>query len=378
MSVKSRDQVELFDLLFGMSWEDPASDRRALAIQLGETLLTVTSGACNTLTLLLEDPGKVYAVDINPSQSYLLELKCAAVRHLDYDELRAFLGLATSDQRLQVFERLRGDLTEAARGYWTGKAEAVRQGVVHAGKYESFIRLFSRVLGLLQGKKRIEGLFRCETLEQQQAYFDQTWNTLQWRLLFKLFANKRVLARRGLTADYFKFDDGSSSFAESFLRRARRAMCEIPIESNYFLAQYLLARYRSEEAVPAYLLRENLPIVRARLDRIEIVTSDAQSWLGRQPNSSIDAFSLSNICELMSREETGRLFAEVTRVARAGARVCFRNLMVPRGVPEALEREIELKEELSRDLIAEDRSLVYSRVQAFVVHSRRGATAARS
>jgi S-adenosylmethionine-diacylglycerol 3-amino-3-carboxypropyl transferase len=370
MSVKSQDQVELFDLLFGMSWEDPASDQRALAIQPGETLLTVTSGACNTLTLLLEDPGKVYAVDINPSQSYLLELKCAAVRHLDYYELRAFLGLSPSDQRLQVFERLRGDLTEAALRYWTGKAEAVRKGVIHAGKYESFIRLFSRVLGVLQGKKRIDGLFRCETLEQQQDYFDRRWNTLQWRLLFKLFANKHVLARRGLTADYFKFDDGSSSFSESFLRRARRAMCEIPVESNYFLAQYLLARYRSEAAVPAYLLRENLPIVRARLDRIEIVTSDAQSWLGRQPNSSIDAFSLSNICELMSREETGRLFAEVTHAARVGARVCFRNLMVPRGVPETLESEIELKEELSRDLIAEDRSLVYSRVQAFVVHSR--------
>jgi S-adenosylmethionine-diacylglycerol 3-amino-3-carboxypropyl transferase len=370
MSVKSQDQVELFDLLFGMSWEDPSSDRRALAIQPGETLLTVTSGACNTLTLLLEDPGKVYAVDINPSQSYLLELKCAAVRHLDYNELRAFLGLAPSDQRLQVFERLRGDLTGAALRYWTGNAEALRTGVVTAGKYESFIRLFSRVLGVLQGKERIEGLFRCETLAQQQDYFERKWNTLQWRLLFKLFANKRVLARRGLTADYFKFDDGSSSFSESFLRRARRAICEIPVESNYFLAQYLLARYRSEEAVPAYLLRGNLPIVRQRLDRIEIVTSDAQSWLGRQPNSSIDAFSLSNICELMSPDETGRLFAAVTGAARAGARVCFRNLMVPRGVPETLASEIELNEELSRQLIAEDRSLVYSRVQAFVVHSR--------
>src|ERR1035438_10868481 len=95
MGVKAQHQVELSNLLFGMSWEDPSSDRRALAIQPGETLLTVTSGACNTLTLLLEDPGKVYAVDINPSQSYLLELKCAAVRHLDYNELRAFLDIGT-------------------------------------------------------------------------------------------------------------------------------------------------------------------------------------------------------------------------------------------------------------------------------------------
>jgi S-adenosylmethionine-diacylglycerol 3-amino-3-carboxypropyl transferase len=368
LSVKPQDQVELFDLLFGMSWEDPASDRRALAIRPGETLFTVTSGACTTLTLLLEDPGKVYAVDINPTQSYLLELKCAAVRHLEYDQLFAFLGLAPSGERQRVFERLRGDLSKPALRYWTGKPEAVRKGVIHAGKYESFVRLFSRFVGMLQGKRRIDGLFRCETLEQQRDYFDKKWNTVQWRLLFNLLANKPMLAKRGLTADYFKFDDGSSSFPESFLRRARRALCEIPVESNYFLAQYLLARYRSEEAVPAYLRRKNLPIVRGRLDRIEIVTSDAQSWLGRQPDSCIDAFSLSNICELMSPDETGRLFAEVARSARSGARICFRNLIVPRGVPEGLQTRIQLKEELSRDLSAQDRSFVYSRIQAFVVN----------
>jgi len=213
-------------------------------------------------------------------------------------------------------------------------------------------------------------LFRCGTLEQQQEYFDRKWNTVQWRLLFKLLANKRVLAKRGLTADYFRFDDGSSSFPESFLRRARRALCEIPVDSNYFLAQYLLARYRSEDAVPAYLLRENLPVVRERLDRIELVTSPAQEFLDRQPDASIDCFSLSNICELMSPHETGRFFAEVARSAKPGARICFRNLIVPRGVPANLQSEIKLLKELSLDLIARDRSFVYSHVRAFVVNGK--------
>jgi len=373
MSAKPQGQVELCDLLFGMSWEDPASDRRALAIRPGETLIAVTSGGCNTLTLLLDDPGKVYAVDINASQSCLLELKRAAVRHLEYDELRAFLGLAPSDERLQVFERLRGDLSEVALRYWTGKPEAVREGVVNAGKYESFVRLFSRFVRVMQGKKRIEGLFRCATLQQQQDFFDRKWNTVQWRLLFKLLANKWMLAKRGLTTDYFTFDDGSSSFPESFFRRARHALCEIPIESNYFLAQYLLARYWSEQAVPAYLRRENLPVVRERLDRIELVTSPAQEWLGRQSDASIDCFSLSNICELMSPDETDRFFAQVARSAKPGARICFRNLIVSRCVPESLKNEIALQEELSCELIARDRSFVYSSVRAFVVNSRNNA-----
>ena len=55
--------------------------------------MTISSGGCNTLTLLLDNPAKIYAVDINASQSYLLELKIAAVRHLKHEELLAFLGL---------------------------------------------------------------------------------------------------------------------------------------------------------------------------------------------------------------------------------------------------------------------------------------------
>jgi len=93
------------------------------------------------------------------------------------------------------------------------------------------------------------------------------------------------------------------------------ARCAISRSIQLLLAQYLLARYRSEEAVPAYLLRENLPVVRERLSRIELVTSPAQEFIGQQPDDSIDCFSLSNICELMSPDETARLFAEVARSA---------------------------------------------------------------
>jgi S-adenosylmethionine-diacylglycerol 3-amino-3-carboxypropyl transferase len=361
------DQVELSQLLFGMSWEDPASDVRALTIRPSDIVVTISSGGCNTLTLLLEDPARIFAIDINGSQSHLLELKRAAIRRLEYQELWAFLGLTPSDARMQTFQNLQNDLSPAARQYWTTNPEAVRLGVAYQGRYESFIQKFGRVLSIVQGKKRIEGFFQCETLEQQRQYFDKKWNTPQWRLLFQLAFNKRMLAKRGLTADYFKFDDGSSSFAESFFRRSKHAMCEIPIGENYFLAQYLRGRYWSEGAVPAYLRKENLPIVRDRLDRIEVVTSDAKSWLGRQADSSIDAFSLSNICELMSLDETARLFTEVARSARPGARVCFRNLIVSRGVPASLQNVIELREQTSRELISQDRSFVYSRVQAYVV-----------
>ena len=78
MSAGQPGQVELPELLFGMSWEDPESDRQALQIRPGDALITIGSGGCNTFSLLLENPGRIFAVDINPCQSHLLELKRAA------------------------------------------------------------------------------------------------------------------------------------------------------------------------------------------------------------------------------------------------------------------------------------------------------------
>jgi S-adenosylmethionine-diacylglycerol 3-amino-3-carboxypropyl transferase len=367
MKSQAPGQVALPELLFGMSWEDPESDRRALRIQPGDTVFTITSGGCNTLSLLLDDPREIYSLDINSCQSHLLALKCAAIRRWEHGDLWTFLGLKPSQDRLAMFESLAADLPRPALEYWRSRPEAIRDGVVYQGRYEAFLRQFRRVLGLVQGRRRIKGLFECRSLQEQRDYFDRVWNTPQWRLLFRLAFNKRVLARRGLVTDYFRFDDGSSSFEESFFNRSKKAFRDIPIASNYFLAQYLTGSYVSPDAAPAYLRKENLPGIRERLDRIRIVTADAKTWLASQPEGLVDAFSLSNICELMGLDETALTFEQLARTARAGARICFRNLMIPRDVPSALSSRIQLQQDCSRLLLEQDRSFVYSRVQAYVV-----------
>jgi S-adenosylmethionine-diacylglycerol 3-amino-3-carboxypropyl transferase len=367
MKAGQSGQIEFPELLFGMSWEDPESDRRALRIQPAEAIVTIGSGGCNTFELLLDDPAKIFAVDINPCQSHLLELKCAAIRRLNLDDLHGFLGLKPSGNRAEVFESFRGDLSAQALAYWRSRPKAIEDGVVYQGRYEQFLRYFRRLLHVMQGPRRIDGLFQCRSLEEQRDYFDRVWNTIQWRMLFRLLFNKLVLARRGLSADYFHFDDGAASFSDSFFQRSKRALRDIPIATNYFVAQYLLGRYTSPDATPAYLRKEHLAVIRERLNRIEIVTADLKIWLAGRPDNSIDAASLSNICELMSLAETARTFEQVARTARLGARICFRNLMIPREVPANLRAKIQLLESDSRRLLEQDRSFVYSRVHAYLV-----------
>jgi S-adenosylmethionine-diacylglycerol 3-amino-3-carboxypropyl transferase len=365
--MKDIHQIQLQKLLFTQNWEDPASDLRAMQIQPGEVVAAITSGGCNMLGFLLKDPSMLYGVDINGSQNWQMELKMAAIRRLDYPAFLAFLGLSPSAERLETYEWLRPDLSAEAQVFWDAKKSIIKKGFLSNGRFENFVKLAGKLVAFVQGRRRVRRLFEEKTPEEQRQYYDEVWDTRRMRFIFGLLFNKRILARRGLNADYFHFDDGSSSFAESFYKRLRKAVRDIPLAGNYFASMYFLGKYRQLDEAPDYLLPQHFDAIRQRLARIRLVTMDAKEWLASLPDNSIDCFALSNICELMSLDDTERLFRQVVRTAKPGARICFRNLMIPREVPDVLKMNIEKDELLSRDLLATDRSFVYSKVAAYRV-----------
>jgi S-adenosylmethionine-diacylglycerol 3-amino-3-carboxypropyl transferase len=95
--------------------------------------------------------------------------------------------------------------------------------------------------------------------------------------------------------------------------------------------------------------------------------ADAQGWIDSMPSESINCFALSNICELMSEKDTNRLFTAVFRTARNGSGIIFRNLMIPRDVPDTLKGKVIKNELLSRHIYENDRSFVYGKVAAYTV-----------
>jgi len=364
---KVKEQVPLFNLVFTHNWEDPETDQAALKIKSGDAVFAITSGGCNVLGFLLFDPAIIYSVDINPAQSFLLELKIAAIMNLEFDDFVAFAGLKKHANRLALYERLKSSLTSEALTFWAAHHKILEEGFFMNGKYERFIKVAGKFISLLQGKKRLQALFADKTLTEQQHYFDTKWNTKRFYYLFKIIFNKRILAKRGLVADYFHFDDGSKSFAESFYNRSKKVFRDIPIKGNYFLALYLLGKYRNDYEIPVFLKKENFDIIKARVGRIKLFTDEAQRWLDTMSDESINCFALSNICELMSEKDTHRLFASVSRTATKNARIIFRNLMIPREVPTELRNTIVKDEVLSKDLQFQDRSFVYGKVAAYTI-----------
>ena len=80
------------NLVYNTCWEDPRLDRVALELGPSETVLVITSAGCNALDYALCGPQHVYAVDMNPRQNALLDLKIAGIKTLPFEDFFRLFG----------------------------------------------------------------------------------------------------------------------------------------------------------------------------------------------------------------------------------------------------------------------------------------------
>lgn len=348
-------------LMFAQSWEDPLCDLRALTPRRGERLLAITSGGDNVLHFLLADPGEVIAVDLNPLQNLLLELKIAAIRHLDHGAMLELLGVRQSSRgAAHWYQALRPELSDDARRWWDANAVLLNRGVLTQGGFERYFAMLRPVIRTVVGRATIERLFTIADPAEQRRFFEQEWNGWGWRTLMRIGCSRPVLGRR-LDPSWFT-DETIPDAGVHFSRLAEHAIAELPTPSNYFLAMIMRGAYLNERAVPAYLLPEHFEVLRSRVDRVRMVTSDIAAALEAEPAGSIDCLALSNVFEYSPMAIFDRGRAALRRVARPGARCSLRNLLAPRRLAD--DPAFVVAQPSSRELQQADRGFIYSRFEA--------------
>jgi S-adenosylmethionine-diacylglycerol 3-amino-3-carboxypropyl transferase len=111
--------VHRSNLIYNTCWEDPALDREALKLGPADRVMVITSAGCNALDYLLAGAGEVNAVDVNPIQNALLELKRAAILGLDHASFFELFGHGRTPRARQMYaDALRQFLSPRARTYW--------------------------------------------------------------------------------------------------------------------------------------------------------------------------------------------------------------------------------------------------------------------
>ena len=346
------------DIIYAQCWEDPDMDRKAFRITPSDVVFSITSGGCNTLTFLIDNPKKVFALDLSPYQNFLLDLKMAAFRELDYAELLEFVGVHPSSQRLELYRRLTKHLQPDSLRYWDRQHRKIERGIIHCGRYERYMRLLRKTLILLVGKSLLQDLYACKTREERQELYDRRWNNLRWKAFTKVCLSRTAMSFL-FTRAFFLYLEESFSFGAHFREKAKKALVDLPLHENYFLAYILLGRYYSLDCLPVYLQKEHFESIKSRLDRIEIVTRNSTDFFRSLPANSITRFNFSNIFEWMPPEDFRQLLLETIRVAQDGSILTYRNLLVPRSRPAALADRIIPREQLAAELLENDRSFIY-------------------
>lgn len=356
---------------YSQCWEDPDTLVKALRITPDDEVLSITSGGDNTLALALENPRGITAVDVNPAQNYLLELKVAALRVLSYRSWLEFLGIYPSARRAQVFLTLKPHLSCAARTWWERRAPLIDRGIVHAGKFERYLTVFRRLLPLVHSRERRNELLSLSTLADQERFYREKWNTFAWRFVFALLFNRTLLKLFGRGPKSFTYAT-SNDIAAQYFKRAERALTEIPIARNYFIAFILTGSYPSREHVPPYLKEETFERLRRAVGTIRFVNSGLREFLTTQHDNSFSKFNLSDVFETMSGDETHRVFRELVRVGRDGSVVAYWNNLVRRHAPDALDGAVSHETEMAMALHRDDRGFFYDRLVIERIGKRNG------
>ena len=352
-------------LFFAQVREDPTLEIAALAPLSNSRVVVVSSGGCTAFSLLAAGAREVVAVDLNSTQNHLVELKLVALRRLVAPELMSFLGVApgTARRRSRTYAVLRPFISDRAAAYWDNNQSSIARGALNCGVSERFIAAVVGVVRLaIHRKGKIQRLLSLETLAEQKEFFDKEWNTRGWRLLFPLLLNRWTF-NRTYDPGFFR-EVENPSFAEHFRGLLEHALCEVPVRTNYFLHQMLTSAYptRVTGGVPPYLDRTRREFLRSRLDCLQLVDGGYGEYLRACDDDSVDAFALSNICEWLDPDGIDELFEQVIRVARPGARVCFRNFVGHTTIPERFRFHLAEDPLAGREAIRRDRSCLQSRI----------------
>jgi S-adenosylmethionine-diacylglycerol 3-amino-3-carboxypropyl transferase len=217
------------------------------------------------------------------------------------------------------------------------------------------MRLLRKTVVAGFGKKRlIKKMFEADGPAAREKLYRDQWQGVWWRFLTGVMLSRRL---NSLLFDkaFFAYLDRDFSFGRHFAAKAERALVQLPMKENYFLSYILLGRYYDE----TYLRRESFRAIRERLDRVEIVTDSCQHFFANLEDSSISKFNFSNIFEWMSPAAFESLLRETVRVARDGAVLTYRNLLVRRERPQSLGGTIRSWRDLAKTLLEKDLSFIY-------------------
>jgi S-adenosylmethionine-diacylglycerol 3-amino-3-carboxypropyl transferase len=327
--------VHRHQLVYNTCWEDPRLDRVALRLGPADRVLVITSAGCNALDYALAGAGTIHAVDVNPRQNALLELKLAGIRRLEYEDFFAMFGRGRLQRAADVYASvLRPALSPAAQHYWDRRIEFFAPGNMRpfyfrgaSGTLAWTLRVYAR---LRRMRRALEAILEAESVAQQREIYERDLYARFWSPWIRSFLRRDfVLSLAGVPrAQRVQVDRAYPGGVAGFLHESLEAVfARLPLADNYFWRVYIRGKY-SPDCCPEYLKPENFARLKAgRIDGIHVHTATVQQFLQRH-DEPITRFVLLDHMDWLADELLPLLAEEwqwIVRRAVPGARIIWRS-----------------------------------------------------
>ncbi len=385
--------VHSHHLVYVTCWEDPAVDRAALDLMSDDHVLTITSGGCNALDLLLTAARTVSAVDINPMQTALMEFRVAAIRGLDDAAVFALFGAGHSTRAAEMYrDVIRDALSPSARRYWDRHLDYFsgrgwRNSFLYrgsAGVVHKVLRDYAfQVRGLAPA---IEELIAAPTLEEQRELYrqHQIRERFMTPVLRWLLSRDMLLALLGIPGSQRReMEQNRGGTVGYALDVIEAAFTRVHLRTNYFWRGVLEGHY-SPDCCPEYLKPENLERLRGGLlDKLHFETASITKFLLSGKSPAISKFILLDHMDWLGNHDLAELSEEwgaIFNRAKPGARVIFRSAGHEVSYLQALQVRIAgrnrpltslltFERELATRLHATDRTCIYGSFHIADLHT---------
>lgn len=362
LSIENRARFDL--IRYANCWEDATILCKALNPAQDKRILSIASGGDNAFAMLSMG-ASVVAADISTAQLACVELKASAIHRLEHPDLLQFLGIRPCSRRVSIFRDLKADLARESRDFWENNTAAIKSGIAHAGKFEDYFRIFrTKILPMVHDRQTVAELMREKNRSEREAFYNNTWNNLRWRLLFRVFFSRAVMGHMGRDPEFFRYVKGSVS--DRILRRTKHALTILETHNNPYLDYILNGNFTC--ALPLYLEEGRFEALRKGLYNLTIYGGSIEDAVDEFRGDGFDGFNLSDIFEYMDASLCAKIYAKLLDSARPGARFAYWNMLVPRRCPEGLWDKVEHLAELSRECFERDMAFFYS---AFVVEEKK-------
>ena len=348
-----------YSLNYSTCNEDFFSESEALEIVETDDILCLTGSGGPALNFLTKNPRKITAVDFNPVQNWLLELKMISMKNLDYEEFSGFIGLKKMKNRLKLFDSIKGDLSKEARDFWIDNKRLISSGVLYQGNLEKYYRYASSIIKMTMAEK-LDQMFSFTNIVDQSNYYKSHWREdPNW----KSFINESSFYYSNETTEpIYEMSEDDFVSKNQAEEEYDRLFTSHLLRENHMFCLSLDGSYDRLLKLPVWLQEENFEVIKGNLNKIEIETSDIISYLKRSQKDQFSKIALSNVIDYLKHEEHTLFYKYMIECTKNNTKICLRTINkseIPTEYTNTIIRDKELEKILEeKDLVAEYKFII--------------------